>query len=156
MADILDPLREVVRKWRKWDDTSGGICPTVELCCHGECASELESLLPALENALDAHDAEVQDRALEEAASECNRHAAFCKDEAHKGGDFQHLITRADEAAYNAERIRAKRRGSKCNDPYRREKIISCECGQALLEWWPECHMCGRKVERTDHTEHYL
>lgn len=41
------------------------------------------------------------------AAEECDRHAEFCKDEAHKGGDFQHLITRADEAAYNAKRIRA-------------------------------------------------
>lgn len=59
--------------------------------------------------ALDALKAEVRDRALEEAASECDRHAKFCKDEAHKGGDFQHLITRADEATYNAERIRAMR-----------------------------------------------
>lgn len=46
-------------------------------------------------------------QALEDAAKECERHAKFCKDEAHKGGDFQHLITRCDEATYNAERIRA-------------------------------------------------
>jgi multidrug resistance efflux pump len=45
--------------------------------------------------------------ALEEAAKECDRHAEFCKSEAHKGGDFQHLTTRYDEAKYNAQRIRA-------------------------------------------------
>jgi hypothetical protein len=44
---------------------------------------------------------------LEEAAHECDRHAKFCHDEAHKGGNFQHLITREAEAIYNAERIRA-------------------------------------------------
>lgn len=45
-------------------------------------------------------------QALEDAAAECERHAAFCKEEAHKGGSWDHLITRADEAIYNAQRIR--------------------------------------------------
>lgn len=48
----------------------------------------------------------VRDAALEEAAKECERHAAFCKDEAHKGGAWDYLMTRNDEATYNAERIR--------------------------------------------------
>ena len=50
-------------------------------------------------------------QALEDAAAECERHAAFCNDEAHKGGAFDHLITRAGEANYLAERIR-KMKGS--------------------------------------------
>jgi hypothetical protein len=43
---------------------------------------------------------------LEHAAQECERHGKFCKDEAHKAGDFHHLITRHDEAVYNAKCIR--------------------------------------------------
>ncbi len=46
---------------------------------------------------------------LEAAAKECERHAAFCKDEAHKGGNFHHLITRAQEANYLARMIRMLR-----------------------------------------------
>jgi hypothetical protein len=47
--------------------------------------------------------------ALDAAAQECDRHAAFCKSEADKGGNFEHLITRRDEAVYLAGRIRALR-----------------------------------------------
>ena len=43
---------------------------------------------------------------LEEAALECERHAEFCRDEAHKGGNWEHLKARMDEAAYNAKMIR--------------------------------------------------
>jgi hypothetical protein len=25
-----------------------------------------------------------------------------------------------------------------------RPQLISCECGQALLPYWSNCHMCGR------------
>lgn len=49
----------------------------------------------------------VERETLERAAKECDRHAKFCKDEAHKGGNFQHLIARCEEATYNAQRIRA-------------------------------------------------
>lgn len=45
--------------------------------------------------------------AIEKAAEECDRHAAWLKEEAHAGGNWEHLIARADEAAYNAKRIRA-------------------------------------------------
>jgi hypothetical protein len=45
-------------------------------------------------------------QALEDAAAECERHAKFCKDEAHKGGAFDHLITRAQEATHLAANIR--------------------------------------------------
>lgn len=44
---------------------------------------------------------------VEASVKECDRHEKFCKDEARKGGDFKHLITRCVEAAYNAQRIRA-------------------------------------------------
>jgi hypothetical protein len=30
-------------------------------------------------------------------------------------------------------------------DAISRPKIISCACGQALLAWWADCHMCGRR-----------
>ncbi len=46
------------------------------------------------------------DDGLEAAAKECERHAAFCRAEAHKGGDFSHLITRAQEANSLARMIR--------------------------------------------------
>lgn len=49
----------------------------------------------------------VERDALERAAAECDRHAEFCKAEAHKGGAFEHLITRCAEATYHAKRIRA-------------------------------------------------
>lgn len=39
---------------------------------------------------------------LEQAEMECRRHAGFLKDEAHKGGDWKHLMTRHEEAIYNA------------------------------------------------------
>lgn len=38
--------------------------------------------------------------------AECERHAAFCKDEAQKGGDFDYLTARWEEAIYMAERAR--------------------------------------------------
>jgi hypothetical protein len=41
------------------------------------------------------------------AAEACERHATFCEDEAHKGGAVDHLMTRHQEATYNAKRIRA-------------------------------------------------
>ena len=44
--------------------------------------------------------------AIEEAAKECERHAAFCGQEAHRGGDWAHLIARVWEAIYNAKMIR--------------------------------------------------
>lgn len=58
-------------------------------------------------NALNAFARAVERDALERAAQVCELHARFCKDEAHGGGDFQHLIARCDEATYNASRIRA-------------------------------------------------
>lgn len=45
--------------------------------------------------------------ALEEAAKECERHAEFCKEEAHKGGNYDHLMTRYHEANHNALCIRS-------------------------------------------------
>ena len=44
--------------------------------------------------------------AIEEAAKECERHAAFCRYEADRGGDWVHLTTRLQEATYNAKMIR--------------------------------------------------
>lgn len=50
---------------------------------------------------------EAVQRALEVAITECQRHADFCKDEAHRGGDWNHLIARYEEASYLAKSIRA-------------------------------------------------
>ncbi len=50
---------------------------------------------------------ETRNTTLEDAALECARHAAWLKKEAHAGGDWQCLMTRADEAVYNAKCIRA-------------------------------------------------
>jgi hypothetical protein len=45
--------------------------------------------------------------AIERAAEECDRHAEWLRKEAHAGGDWQHLMTRSEEATYNARCIRA-------------------------------------------------
>ena len=42
----------------------------------------------------------------EAAAKECERHAEFMKGDAHAGGNWKHLMTRVEEALYNAQRIR--------------------------------------------------
>ena len=79
----------------------GGLCKTA--------AKYIEDLATALE-ALAAENARLREAraaVLEEAAKECERHAEFCRDEAHKGGNWKHLKARMDEAAYNAKRIRA-------------------------------------------------
>ena len=68
----------------------------------------------ALKAANGGHEAEVRERTLEEAAKECERHAAFCKYEADRGGDFQRLMARHEEATYIASRVRAlAQKGSK-------------------------------------------
>lgn len=48
-----------------------------------------------------------RDQALEDAAAECERHAAFFKSEAQRGGEWKYLRTREEEALYNAYKIRA-------------------------------------------------
>lgn len=46
----LEKLRELEAKWRKQDDTNGGICPNDEAsCCHAWCADELRAVLAAFE-----------------------------------------------------------------------------------------------------------
>lgn len=74
--------------------------------------------IEAIMQAFAALAGEVRNAAYEHAASECDRHAKFCIDEAHKGGDFKHLMLRKDEALYNAKQIRAL----KTNQPDENEK----------------------------------
>ena len=45
--------------------------------------------------------------AIQASAEECERHAQFLKSEAERGGNWNHLMTRSEEALYNAQRIRA-------------------------------------------------
>ena len=65
-----------------------------------------KSMIDAFHTAFTAIRAQAMSEAIELAATECDRHAKFCKDEAHKGGDFVHLMTLFDEATYNAQQIR--------------------------------------------------
>lgn len=76
------------------------------------CGDELHRYLvpdlaiPLITQAFAAIRKKARDEALELAAAECDRHAKFCKSEARNGGDYKHLMTRYDEAIYNAEQIR--------------------------------------------------
>lgn len=81
-----------------------------EGCTHLPAASEPPQHAYVAQKAWQARGASQYERGrrdgLEQAAQECDRHAKFCHDEAHKGGDFTHLIARSTEATYNAVRIR--------------------------------------------------
>jgi hypothetical protein len=68
----------------------------------------------------------------EACAAECDRHAEFCKSEAHKGGNFEHLMTRKAEADYLAERIRA------LPGP----DLSAANCGQYGHEYGDGCADC--------------
>jgi hypothetical protein len=64
-----------------------------------ECREKLAKVAPLIE-------------ALERNAQECDRHALFCKTEIEKGGDYEHLKTRQDEAEFLAIQIRAMNRAA--------------------------------------------
>lgn len=86
---------------------------------------------------------EIRNAALEEAAEECDRHAAFCKDEAQGVSYFADLLTRTQEATYNAQRIRVLKsvtRGA-TSTPHH---YISTACQHGLHEQCRRsCKFCG-------------